>query len=403
MKKETDFIQGFGTQIIHSGSKKDNQGALVTPIYQTSTFCFDTIEDGIDKFAGKVPGYKYSRGGNPTTDVLQEKIAALEGGEACVATASGMGAIGSVLFELLAKGDHIVCGDCLYGCTHVVLQQLEKFGVESTYVDTSDLEAVKSAIKNNTKVIYFETPSNPVMKITDIGAVAALAKTKDIKVIVDNTFAPPPVQYPLREGADLVVHSVTKYINGHGDVIGGAVVGKSDMIQQITANATTKICGSTPSPFNSFLVARGMQTLELRMLRHCENALKLAEFLESHEYVQAVYYPGLKSNPNYELAKRQMNSLFGGMISFEMKDGIKGLSSYEACKKLLNNLVIPEIAVSLGDPGTLIQHPASMTHANVPKIVQKTFGITENLIRLSVGLENTNDLIKDFEQALSKI
>lgn len=403
--KINDFDQiGFGTMNIHSGSAKNSEGALAVPIYQTSTFCFDTVEQGTAIFAKEIPGYAYSRGGNPTTAALQEKIAALEKGEACVATASGMGAIGAVLIEFLKAGDHMICGECVYGCTDVVVRNtLTKFGVEVSFVDTSDLDAVKSAIKENTTMIYFETPTNPTMQITDIAAIAQIAKEKEIKVVVDNTFAPPPVQYPLQEGADIVVHSITKYINGHGDVIGGAVIGSAEDMGRVAANSSSKICGTTPSPFNSYLVIRGLQTMELRMERHCKNGLAVAKYLEQNPMVDKVYYPGLESNPQYELAKRQMNGLFGGILAFELKDGINGMSSYDACKKLLNELKLASIAVSLGDPGTLIQHPASMTHANVKKEDQLAAGISQGLIRLSAGLENTGDIIADFEQAFKKL
>jgi methionine-gamma-lyase len=403
--KINDFDQiGFGTMNIHSGSAKNSEGALAVPIYQTSTFCFDTVEQGTAIFAKEIPGYAYSRGGNPTTAALQEKIAALEKGEACVATASGMGAIGAVLIEFLKAGDHMICGECVYGCTDVVVRNtLTKFGVEVSFVDTSDLDAVKSAIKENTTMIYFETPTNPTMQITNIAAIAQIAKEKEIKVVVDNTFAPPPVQYPLQEGADIVVHSITKYINGHGDVIGGAVIGNAEDMGRVAANSSSKICGTTPSPFNSYLVIRGLQTMELRMERHCKNGLAVAKYLEQNPMVDKVYYPGLESNPQYELAKRQMNGLFGGILAFELKDGINGMSSYDACKKLLNELKLASIAVSLGDPGTLIQHPASMTHANVKKEDQLAAGISQGLIRLSAGLENTEDIIADFEQAFKKL
>jgi methionine-gamma-lyase len=321
-----------------------------------------------------------------------------------VATASGMGAIGAVLIEFLKAGDHMICGECVYGCTDVVVRNtLTKFGVEVSFVDTSDLDAVKSAIKENTTMIYFETPTNPTMQITDIAAIAQIAKEKEIKVVVDNTFAPPPVQYPLQEGADIVVHSITKYINGHGDVIGGAVIGSAEDMGRVAANSSSKICGTTPSPFNSYLVIRGLQTMELRMERHCKNGLAVAKYLEQNPMVDKVYYPGLESNPQYELAKRQMNGLFGGILAFELKDGINGMSSYDACKKLLNELKLASIAVSLGDPGTLIQHPASMTHANVKKEDQLAAGISQGLIRLSAGLENTGDIIADFEQAFKKL
>jgi methionine-gamma-lyase len=319
-----------------------------------------------------------------------------------VATASGMGAIGSVFVGLLQAGDHVISGECIYGCSSLVLKNtLTKFGVKTTFLDTSDLTAVEAAIQENTKMIYFETPTNPTLELTDIKAISALAHQHEIKVVVDNTFAPPPIQYPLQLGADIVVHSGTKYINGHGDVISGFVIGSEADITPIRKDAATKLCGSTPSPFNSFLVIRGMQTLELRMARHCENGLAVAEYLEENPFVEKVYYPGLENHPHYELAKAQMNNQFSGIMAFELKEDIDGMDSYTACKKVVNQLKLASIAVSLGDPETLVQHPASMTHGNMPKEDREAAGIKDNLIRLSCGLENKEDIIADFEQALS--
>lgn len=396
---------GFGTTAIHAGQEPDGlYGALATPIYQTSTFCFETVEEGQKIFAGEAPGYVYSRSKNPTTAALEKKVAMLEGGEACVATSSGMGAIGSVFVGLLQAGDHVVSGDCVYGCTDVVLRKtLAKFGIEVTFVETSDLKAVEAAIKENTKMIYFETPTNPTMKVTDIESIAALAHTKDIRVVVDNTFAPPPVQFPLKLGADIVVHSGTKYINGHGDVICGFAVGTAADMATIRGGAMGKLCGCTPSPINSFLVLRGLQTLELRMERHCKSALAVAKYLETVPMVEKVYYPGLDSHEQHVLAEKQMNGVYSGIMSFELKNDINGMDSYTACKKLVNQLKIASIAVSLGDPETLIQHPASMTHANMSKEDREKAGIKDSLIRLSVGLENTEDIIADFEQAFAML
>ncbi len=392
---------GFGTKAIHAGQEPDRvYGALATPIYQTSTFCFDTVEQGTSVFKGETPGFAYSRSGNPTKAALEAKLACLECGEACVATGSGMGAVGSVFVALLQAGDHVIAESCLYGCSAMVIREtLTKFGVKVTFVDTSDLSAVERVVTDKTKLIYFETPTNPTMKITDIAAISELAHKHKIQVVVDNTFAPPPVQFPLLLGADIVLHSVTKYLNGHGDVIGGAVIGKADVIKLISTTAVTKLCGSAVSPFNAFLTLRGLQTLELRMSRHCENALAVAKYLAGNSKVKAVYYPGLESSPQYELAKKQMNGMYGGIMSFELKDNINGMDSLEAARKMINQLKIASIAVSLGDPGTLIQHPASMTHANMPEQDRLNAGITNGMIRLSVGLENVEDIIKDFKQA----
>ena len=396
---------GFGTAAIHAGQEPDPvYGALATPIYQTSTYCFETVEEGTGKFSKQIPGFVYSRSGNPTTAAFEKKIAFLEGGEACVATASGMGAIGSVFVAFLKAGDHVVAGNCVYGCTSFVMREtLAKFGVSVTFVDTSHLDEVEAAIRPETKMIYFETPTNPTMVITDIGAISELAHKHAIRVVVDNTFAPPPIQYPIKCGADISLHSVTKYLNGHGDVIGGVIIGKADDIALIRSSAMTKLCGSVMSPFNSFLVLRGMQTLELRMARHCENGAALAKWLCDTPYVERVYYPGINGGEQAELVKKQMNGMPGAMISFELKDGIGGMDSFTACKKMINSLKLVSIAVSLGDPETLIQHPASMTHANMPREARIAAGISDGLIRLSAGLENTEDLIKDFEQAFAAI
>ena len=397
----------FETMVIHAGQGADPAyGALATPIYQTSTFCFETVEEGAAKFANEVPGYHpvYSRSGNPTTRAFELKCAAMEGGEDCVATASGMGAVGSVMLAFLKTGDHVIFDNAVYGGTNYVAStNLPEIGIEVSRVDTGDLEAVKAAIKPNTKMIYFETPNNPMLKVTDIAAIKKLAGP-DIKVVVDGTFAPPPVQFALKQGADIVLHSITKYINGHGDALGGIVVGKADDIARVRKNSVTKINGCPPSPFNSYLVLRGMKTLALRMRQHCASALEVAKYLESNPYVKTVYYPGLESHPQHALASRQMeNGMYGGMLSFELNDNVKGLSSFDAGKKLLNSLKIPAIAVSLGDPDTLIEHPASMTHAGVAPEDRLAAGITDGLVRLSVGLESSKDLIADFEQAFQAL
>lgn len=405
MKKINYSQVDFDTMVIHAGQKPDpSTGALSTPIFQTSTFVFDNVEQGAARFAKEEAGYVYSRGGNPTTAQLEEKMAVIEGGQACVAAASGMGAIGSTLVSLLKSGDHIICGDTIYGGTSVLMHQgLPEMGIEVSFVDTTDLDKVRAAIKSTTKIIYFETPTNPTMKVTDIKGCADIAHEHNLLLVVDNTFAPPPIQYPLKLGADICIHSVTKYINGHGDVIGGVVVGPQDIIDKIRGLGITKVCGTPPSPFNSWLVLRGLKTLGMRVRTHCENALELAKFLESHEYVAKVFYPGLASHPQHEICKNQMNGLFGGMLSFELKEGINGKSAFEAGKILLNNLAICSIAVSLGDADTLIEHPASMTHASVDPEERISVGITDGLIRVSVGLENAKDIIEDLKQGFKEL
>lgn len=405
MKENKYKKSGFGTMAIHSGQETDLfYGALATPVYQTSTFCFENMEAVDAVFAGAEKGYVYTRGSNPTVEVLQKRIAMLEGGEACIVTSSGMGAIGSVMLGLLKSGDHLVCGDCVYGPTKsLVGNSLKELGIEATFVDTGNMQNVEDAIQENTKLIYFETPSNPSMIMTDIEAISKFAHSKGILVVVDGTFAPPPVQRPLALGADIVLHSVTKYYNGHGDVIAGAVIGNSQIIAQIKSKAVTCLCGTPLSPMSAFLVLRGIQTMELRMERHCKNAMALARLLEEHPYVERVNYPGLKSYPQHELAVRQMNEMYGGIMSFVLKDNINGLDGNTAARKLLNSLTVPSIAVSLGDPATLIEHAASMTHKRFSKEEREHMGIPDGLLRLSVGLENTEDLCADFAHALEQL
>ena len=390
--------KGLGTQAIHAGHHKNAFGALATPIYQTSTFVFDSVEQGQRRFLGEEEGYIYSRTMNPTVTVAEEKVAMLEKGEKAMATSSGMGAISSTLWTLVKAGDHIVADKTLYGCTFALLSHgLTKFGIEVEFIDTADLEAVEKAMKPNTRVVYLETPANPNLKITDIKAVAEIAhKSNYTKVVVDNTFATPYNQNPLVLGADIVVHSATKYINGHGDVLAGFVVGKADIVEEIRGNGLKDMTGSILGPTEAYLIIRGLKTFEIRMERHCANAMKVAKYLEKHPKVEKVYYPGLENHEGHEIAKKQMKN-FGGIMSFELKGG------YEAGKNLLNNLELCVIAVSLGDAETLIQHPASMTHSPYTKEEREAAGITDGLVRLSVGLENAEDIIADLEQGLAKI
>lgn len=387
--------KGIGTIAIHGGHEKNPFGALSTPIYQTSTFIFDNVEQGGARFAGKEDGYIYSRLGNPTVSVAEKKMALLEGGEACVATGSGMGAIASTLWTLIKAGDHILADKVLYGCTFALLSHgLTKFNVEVDFIDMSDLDLVKKSIKANTKVIYLETPANPNLKICDIKAISQIAhNNKDIQVIVDNTFATPYCQRPLELGADIVVHSATKYLNGHGDVIAGFAIGKENVISQVRLFGIKDMTGSVLSPHDASLIIRGLKTLEIRMQKHCENAQKVAYFLNNHEKVEKVYYPGLPSHQGFDIAKEQMSN-FGGIISFELKAG------FEGGKKLLNSLELCSLAVSLGDTETLIQHPASMTHSAYTKEELENAGLSVGLVRLSVGLENVDDIILDLENGL---
>ena len=389
---------GLGTTAIHAGTLKNLYGTLAMPIYQTSTFIFDSAEQGGRRFALEEAGYIYTRLGNPTTTVLENKIAALEEGEAAVATSSGMGAISSTLWTVLKAGDHVVTDKTLYGCTFALMcHGLTRFGIEVTFVDTSNLDEVKNAMKENTRVIYLETPANPNLKIVDLEALSKLAHTNpNTLVIVDNTFATPYMQKPLKLGADIIVHSVTKYINGHGDVIAGLVITNKELADQIRFVGLKDMTGAVLGPQDAYYIIRGMKTFEIRMERHCKNAKKVVEFLNKHPKIERVYYPGLETHPGHEIAKKQMKD-FGAMISFELKGG------FEAGKTLLNNLKLCSLAVSLGDTETLIQHPASMTHSPYTKEEREAAGRTDGLVRLSVGLENVEDIIADLEQGLEKI
>ena len=389
---------GLGTTAIHAGTLKNLYGTLAMPIYQTSTFIFDSAEQGGRRFALEEAGYIYTRLGNPTTTVLENKIAALEEGEAAVATSSGMGAISSTLWTVLKAGDHVVTDKTLYGCTFALMcHGLTRFGIEVTFVDTSNLDEVKNAMKKNTRVVYLETPANPNLKIVDLEALSKLAHTNpNTLVIVDNPFATPYMQKPLKLGADIVVHSVTKYINGHGDVIAGLVITNKELADQIRFVGLKDMTGAVLGPQDAYYIIRGMKTFEIRMERHCKNAKKVVEFLNKHPKIERVYYPGLETHPGHEIAKKQMKD-FGAMISFELKGG------FEAGKTLLNNLKLCSLAVSLGDTETLIQHPASMTHSPYTKEEREAAGITDGLVRLSVGLENVEDIIADLEQGLEKI
>ena len=389
---------GLGTTAIHSGTVKNLYGTLAVPIYQTSTFIFDSAEQGGKRFALEEDGYIYTRLGNPTTTVLEEKIAALEEGEAAVAMSSGMGAISSTLWTILKAGDHIVTDKTLYGCTFALMcHGLTRFGVEVSFVDTSNLEEVKNAMKENTRVVYLETPANPNLKIVDLEEISKIAHTNpNTLVVVDNTFATPYIQKPLKLGVDIVVHSVTKYLNGHGDVIAGLVVTNKALADQIRFIGLKDMTGAVLGPQDAYYIVRGMKTFEIRMERHCKNAKAVAEFLDKNPKIEKVYYPGLETHEGYNIVNKQMKD-FGGMISFELKGG------YEAGKTLLNNLKLCSLAVSLGDTETLIQHPASMTHSPYTKEEREAAGITDGLVRLSVGLENVEDIIADLEQGLEKI
>lgn len=399
MKREKLMQADFATQAIHGGSKTDPlTGALATPIYQTSTFVFDSAEQGGRRFAGEEDGYIYTRLHNPTNSQLEEKMAILENADAAMSTSSGIGAITSALWSLVESGDHIISSETIYGCTYAYLNHgISKFGVEVTFVDVSDPENVRKAMRPNTKVVYLETPANPTLKLTDIEAISNIAhENESCKVMVDNTFATPFITRPLDLGADVVVHSATKYLNGHGDVIAGFVVGDQEFINKVRLFGVKDMTGANLSPFDAYLILRGMKTLNIRMERHCENAQVVAEYLKGHPAIEKVHYPGLEDFPQIELAKKQMK-LPGAIIAFELKGGInEGI-------KVMNSVEMLKLAVSLGDAESLIQHPASMTHSPYEPEERLAAGITDNLVRLSVGLEHPQDIIADLEQALSNI
>ncbi|MEH7379574.1 methionine gamma-lyase [Bacillus sp. JJ1533] len=385
----------FDTLAIHGGGgSTSSNGSLTPPLYQTSTFTFESAEQGEARFAGNEEGYIYSRLGNPTVKLLEERIALLEGGEAGLSFGSGMAAVSAVLLALTKSGDHILCSQGLYGCTFGLLQMMkEKYNIDHDLSDMDDDDEILSKITPQTKVIYIETPINPTMKLIDLQKVVKIAKRHKIPVVVDNTFCSPYLQQPIKIGCDIVVHSATKYIGGHGDVIAGLVVGKKDFIQQV-AMTTKKDIGGIMSPFDAWLLLRGLKTLPVRMDRHCDNTEKIASLLKEHKNVEQIFYPGDAESPAHEIMKKQMRKP-GGLISFTIK------GSKKDAQTMLNRVKLAKIAVSLGDTETLIQHPATMTHAVVPEEARLKMGITDNLIRLSVGLEAWEDIWEDLNQALN--
>lgn len=391
---------GMGTKAIHAGTEgKNPYGALTAPIYQTSTFVFENCAQGGNRFALKEPGHIYTRLGNPTTDLLERKVAALENAEAAVAFSSGMGAIASVFWTICKAGAHIIADGTTYGCTHALLEHgMTRYGVEVDFVNTSNLEEIKAVLKPNTVMVYIETPANPNLKICDIKAVCELAHgyNPEIKVVADNTFATPVLTRPLELGCDVVIHSATKYLNGHGDVIAGMAAGKADFMEDVRLFGLKDMTGAVLGPQEAFLILRGLKTLEIRVQRHCENAKKIAEYLAANPKVEKVYFPGLESHEGHEIAKAQMSG-FGGMVAFEVRGGKK------AGIQLCDNLEMCALAVSLGDAETLIEHPASMTHSPYTADELKAFGISEGLIRLSAGLENVEDIIADLEKGFAHV
>jgi methionine-gamma-lyase len=386
----------FETKCVHSGIDENEFGAVIPPIYQTSTFKFESAQHGASLFAGERRGYIYTRMANPTVEALENAIAGLEGGYKALGCGSGMAAIHTVFASLTSAGDHILCSAAVYGPTTTLLNTvMNKFGVESTFVDTSNIEAVKKAVRPNTKVLYIETPGNPTLAITDIHAMAEIAHNNNAVLVVDNTFMSPALQKPFEFGADVVLHSLTKFLNGHADVVGGIVIVKDDQAYKSFRKVLNQI-GGVIDPFNSFLVHRGIKTLALRMKKHCENAMIVAEYLEKHPQIKSVSYPGLKSHPQFEIGQKQHKGP-GGMITFELEGG------FEAGQVLMNSVKLCQLAVSLGGVESLIQHPASMTHYSMGKEARLAGGITEGLVRLSVGIENVNDIIADLEKGLEKV
>jgi methionine-gamma-lyase len=387
---------GINSKLIHAGQKPDAHGSVTTPIYQTSTFAFRDAAHGAALFAGAEDGFIYTRIGNPTIQALEEAVAELENGCGAIATSSGMGAVCSVYFALLESGAHVVSTASVYGPSRGVMKkEFSRFGVQSTYIDTSDLSQLRATIRSNTKLIYVETPSNPTMQLTDLAAVAEIAHAHGCLVVVDNTFASPYLQKPLDLGAGIVLHSVTKFINGHADVVGGIIVAKEKAVYQRLRKTMINL-GCNMDPHQAFLVLRGLKTLGVRIERAQNNAMKIAGWLEQQPEIAWVRYIGLPSHPQHELARRQMSG-FGSMISFELKGGL------QAARVLMDNVRLATLAVSLGGVETLIEHPASMTHASLPAKERHESGLTDGLVRYSVGIEDAEDLIADLRQALDQV
>lgn len=389
---------GKATQAIHAGEAQTSSTQktgmpLLPPIYQNSTFRFSTATECAEAFRDEESGYVYTRWGNPTQEVLEQKLAVLEAGEAALATASGMGAVSTALLTALAEGGHVVAMENLYSATFQILnEELPRFGIETTFVDATDRTQIAHAIRADTKVLYLESPTNPLLKLVDLQAAAEIAKAHGVISMIDNTFATPCGQQPITFGIDVVVHSMTKYMSGSGAVIAGAIIGQKEFIVRAKEGALRNF-GAVISPFNAWLTLHGLTTLPLRFARHSENATRVAAFLEAHPAAAWVRHPSLLSHPQHELAKRQMDA-FGGMITLELKGG------RAAGEHLVDHLQLCSLAVSLGDVRTLICHPASTTHSHVPAEIRRRTGITDGLVRISIGLEDAEDIIADLGQAL---
>ncbi len=388
--------KGFNSKLIHAGMFDDQFGSATVPIYQTSTFRFKNADHGAACFAGDSDGYIYTRLNNPTIDSLEKLVAELENGYRGIAVSSGMGAVNTIYSALLQQGDHMVSTDAVYGPSRVVMEKhYSKFGIESTYVDTSDPKLVRQAIRPNTRMLYIETPANPTMTVTDLKEMVCIAREHNLVTVVDNTFCSPYLQRPLDFAVDVVFHSITKFLNGHADIVGGIIVSNNKELDSQLRPMMVNL-GCNMDPHQAYMVIRGLKTLSLRMERSQENALAVARFLQDHPKVDWVKYPGLESHPQYDLAKKQMDGP-GAMISFEMKDGLM------AGKTLMNEVRLCMLAVSLGGVESLIQHPASMTHSKMDKEAREKSGITDGLVRLSVGIENVEDILADLKQALDKV
>ncbi|AVT50058.1 methionine gamma-lyase [Shewanella baltica] len=396
MQDESGKMWKAATQVIHGGHEREAFGALVTPLYQSATFVFESAQQGGERFAGNEPGYIYTRLGNPTTAELERKMAILEGAEAAAATASGMGAVSAALLANLQMGDHLVASNAVYGCTYALMTtQFARFGIEVSLVDFSSVAEIEAAIKSNTKVIFCETPVNPHLQVFDLAAIATIAKRHQLVSIVDNTFMTPLLQRPLDFGIDLVIHSATKYLNGHGDVIAGIVCGSEEQLHKVKYEILKDI-GAVISPHDAWLILRGLKTLDVRLQRHCDSAQRVAEFLAEHPSINRVYYPGLASHQGHKFIGQQMKRA-GGVIAFELA------ANLEEAMAFVGHLSLFSIAVSLGDAESLIQHPASMTHSPYTPEARAAAGISDNLLRISIGLEDCDDIIADLNQALARL
>ena len=384
------------TLCIHAGKEKNQHGTLATPLYQTSTFVFENAEQGAARFAGEQEGYIYTRLGNPTTRELEQKIAALEGMDDAAATATGMGAVAASTMAFLQHGDHLIASKAIYGCSFALFNHMfARYGIEVSFVDMTDHAAVAAALKPNTKMLFAETPINPNLVVLDLAFLGQFCQQHQLISVVDNTFLTPLLQQPAKYGIDIIIHSATKYLNGHGDVVAGIIVANSEKIATIKMT-TLKDMGATISPHDAWLIIRGLKTLAIRMERHCQNAQQVAEFLERHPAVKEVFYPGLPSHPGYRFLGEQMQGA-GGVLAFELN------ASLEHSRYFINQCRLLSLAVSLGDAESLIQHPASMTHSPYTPEERQMAGISDGLIRVSVGLEHVADIIADLEQALAKM